>query len=1149
MSEDFQTQLGRTIGEHFKIIDLLGRGGMATVFKGTDLRTNETVAIKLLKPEVIQIDAGLVDRFEREGEALRRLNHPNIVKMLGAVSEGDHHYVIMDYVAGGDLRQLLKKYRKNNDLMPIDRLLNIALDLSDALTRAHRLNIVHRDIKPANVLIAEDGTPRLTDFGVAHFSDSTRVTQTGTMVGTLAYLSPEACLGKSVDARADIWAFGVMLYEMLALQQPFKEANTAALLTAIMTKEPQISIEKIREDAPLTLITLVREMLIKQREDRISSVRLVGARLEAIISGNNMVGEGDGIHTPAVAMTSSELDDIKSAVSEHLEGDTSLSVSGTPSTPTPLPSLTASEAYSVSTPTSSRSDWTLPPIRRRLERRPRVFLSYMPTDSPTFAGRIHDRLSLRFGENNLIKDVETNSLGMDFHQAIENEVNNSDVMLIVMGKNWANYSTLEDTNNPIRLQLDAGLKRDNYLMIPLLVEGATMPTSDQLPESLRGLLQRRSAVIRDEPHFTNDTAWIANQIEQAFRANEPQRKLQYWWIGAALLAVILVIGVLAVLTGGGDSESDNDDEGADNNTVIIEDTTEATSNLPVIQTVSPVRDGDYMVLIIPFDRIGDIEDEASEFIREDLTQRLERDAPNSNISVRVYPEPATSLEHLAAIVEQNQPALVVTGRYDGELTEVTLSAGALAQFPYNVLEQDLIDEVVSVGLEMTNVRTQTIALNVLAGLSALYLADGDMFELGRINVMVDTLSDSISEEAFATISDASIATHWHRSFIIRHSDSEGAIEALEEAIDLNVRNPLLYSARGLVYQITRDFDEASDDFGTASALAPDGWTFSAYANAIQTLLTNFNPADARGAFDEIVLLRPDDWFAFSFKGTINYILGDLPSADEDVRQSLDLNPEANFPYPFAFGIAIRQGRLADAQIYMEEVLERFPDPTYGYEMLDSSFGVEEDNPFTIILEAFGNFALRQWQQVIEVGERFANANLLLPLSDVNMMQGVAYCNLTEPDWESAVQAYTNAYDRDPEFAFTLLLRAEAHIALSEPQMAIDDIQMVITHRQAARYVPYMRAFRQGEINCSNFLRVNLEDLVDPNAPVVLPPPQLGQGSPGGQGQPPPRQQGQGNPPGQQGNQSGLDQAEIDDFMDELFPEIDESSAPLPKSTE
>ncbi|MCL4256325.1 MAG: serine/threonine protein kinase, partial [Anaerolineae bacterium] len=274
------------IGGRFKLDKIVGMGGMATVYRGTDSQTGETVAIKHLKPDVILHDPDIVARFEREGEALRRLNHPNIVKVLTTVVGNNQHYVVMEYVGGGDLNDLIQKHRQENTLIPIQRILEIALDLSDALTRAHRLKIIHRDIKPANVLLADDGTPRLTDFGVAHFSDSTKVTQTGALIGTIAYLSPEACSGDLTDGRSDIWAFGVMLYELLALRRPFDETATAALILAILTKNHQ-PITELRPDTPPQLANLIDGMLTKDPDDRIASIRLVGAQIEAIITGGN----------------------------------------------------------------------------------------------------------------------------------------------------------------------------------------------------------------------------------------------------------------------------------------------------------------------------------------------------------------------------------------------------------------------------------------------------------------------------------------------------------------------------------------------------------------------------------------------------------------------------------------------------------------------------------------------------------------------------------------------------------------------------------------------------------------------------------------------------------------------------------------------
>src|SRR5262245_8549265 len=157
------TSDGRVAGR-FRIGERVGQGGMGTVFSGVDEQTGEVVAIKLLNEESVLHDPTTLERFSREGEALSRLNHPNIVKMLAAVDEGERRYLIMEWVGGGSLEDLLKS---DPTPLPVERVLRIALDLGDALTRSHRLEIIHRDIKPANVLLTEDGTPKLTDFGIA----------------------------------------------------------------------------------------------------------------------------------------------------------------------------------------------------------------------------------------------------------------------------------------------------------------------------------------------------------------------------------------------------------------------------------------------------------------------------------------------------------------------------------------------------------------------------------------------------------------------------------------------------------------------------------------------------------------------------------------------------------------------------------------------------------------------------------------------------------------------------------------------------------------------------------------------------------------------------------------------------------------------
>ena len=262
---------------HYEIQAELGAGGMGTVYKGIDTRTDQIVAIKQLHANLA--DAELIERFKREGEALRDLNHPNIVKMLDAVEEDGNHYLVMEYVPGGDLSNLLQVEK-----LALEKILNIAIDLADALTRAHRLNIIHRDLKPANILIGHDGVLRLTDFGVAHVGSKVRVTETDAIIGTVDYLPPESFAGGMFDEHGDIWAFGVILFEMVAGMRPFSGDSMVETIYQITTAEPP-DLEALSSDTPLDLVDLIYRMLERSPEARVRSVRQIGLELEDILQG------------------------------------------------------------------------------------------------------------------------------------------------------------------------------------------------------------------------------------------------------------------------------------------------------------------------------------------------------------------------------------------------------------------------------------------------------------------------------------------------------------------------------------------------------------------------------------------------------------------------------------------------------------------------------------------------------------------------------------------------------------------------------------------------------------------------------------------------------------------------------------------------
>lgn len=288
-----------TIANRYEIQGLIDQGGMGRVFHGLDHKTGLPVAIKQLIDEHVPNNPEIIERFQREGVLLKQLDHPNIVRILSSLDIDGSYFIVMEYVGGGSLKTLLEKQSP----LPIQHTLEIALDLADALARTHRLGIIHRDIKPANVLLAEDGTPRLSDFGIARSVNRThtqQLTTTGAIIGTYAYLSPEACHGEVLDHRADIWSFGVMLYEMLSGQRPFQGESEVAVLINIMQREPE-NILSIRPEIPTSLAKLVEQMLVKDREQRIDSIRYVGAQIESLLRATNKgdVAQSSRFDTPS----------------------------------------------------------------------------------------------------------------------------------------------------------------------------------------------------------------------------------------------------------------------------------------------------------------------------------------------------------------------------------------------------------------------------------------------------------------------------------------------------------------------------------------------------------------------------------------------------------------------------------------------------------------------------------------------------------------------------------------------------------------------------------------------------------------------------------------------------------------------------------
>ncbi len=236
--------IGRQVG-HYQILAPLGEGGMGVVYKARDTLLSRTVALKVLPPELV-INPERKRRFVQEAKAASSLNHPNIITIYDIVGDKGEDFIVMEYVAGQTLAEILASRR-----LTLDDALKYAVQIASALAAAHGAGVVHRDLKPGNVMVDGQGVVKVVDFGLAKLAarkvfgelsdaqaaktDSALETGEGAILGTVDYMSPEQAEGKPVDVRSDIFSFGAMLYELLTRRRPFHADSSLAILTAILT--------------------------------------------------------------------------------------------------------------------------------------------------------------------------------------------------------------------------------------------------------------------------------------------------------------------------------------------------------------------------------------------------------------------------------------------------------------------------------------------------------------------------------------------------------------------------------------------------------------------------------------------------------------------------------------------------------------------------------------------------------------------------------------------------------------------------------------------------------------------------------------------------------------------------------------------------
>jgi predicted Ser/Thr protein kinase len=270
--------VGEVIAGRYELEELVGAGGMSSVYRARDRLLERTVALKILH-EYYGADDATLERFRREARAAAQLSHPNIVTVIDRAEDGGRHFIVFEYIEGENLKTLIERAGR----LPVRRALSHAIDSGEALAFAHRHGLVHRDVKPQNVLLNGEGRIKVTDFGIARSLNLQSVTESGTVLGTSYYIAPEQATGGGVSAHTDVYSLGVVLFELLTGRLPFEGENFVSVAMQHI-HEPAPDVLALRPDVPARVGLAVERALAKHPADRFPSMDEFVAELRACMA-------------------------------------------------------------------------------------------------------------------------------------------------------------------------------------------------------------------------------------------------------------------------------------------------------------------------------------------------------------------------------------------------------------------------------------------------------------------------------------------------------------------------------------------------------------------------------------------------------------------------------------------------------------------------------------------------------------------------------------------------------------------------------------------------------------------------------------------------------------------------------------------------
>jgi len=700
----------------------------------------------------------------------------------------------------------------------------------------------------------------------------------------------------------------------------------------------------------------------------------------------------------------------------------------------------------------------------------RIFISYRRADSGMFTGRIHDQLKASFGANNVFRDMYNIPAGSDFRSVINESITSTDICLVIIGPQWLNITDtqgkrrLDDPNDFVRIEVESALKNPKTRVIPVLVDNATMPVVEELPPSLMELAYRNAVKVRTDPDFPHDMEILIRQLQHP----TSQRIMRSAWLVLPILLILIsgffllrgklwnTVSPSATPTITVHPSETKTATARPSETATATATLDLSTPTPLVEPVAP---GEIMVLVAQIEPIKSTQkDDVTNDIVDDLVRRFETEKLVSNVRVREYGEMITSSAQAQNVAELTRAVLVVWGQYDDSGTTINLQLGSTKSLPDLVLDRATLDSVINIRLQMKDTQQETLAYPIVGALGALVNAGNDYVGTMRLVLSLNQLEAQKPE-----IIGNSVAAHTYSAMLTFLTDPQTAKNELKDAIELDASNPFLYAFRALVYQGMGDFQLGRQDSETAIRLAPDNWIIPYYLRGNESLITN-NLSDGIDAYSRVIDMRPNDWFPYNQRGYLYLLAHQYEQARIDIDKSISLGPEAEWPYMWGMLIAIRQGRLEDASVYMKGILSNpSKNPVFIERLMVSLFGKENATLLGTSMSAIGHFAFVQFDTSIQEADTVLTVAPNYP--EMYLIKGLSYCNID--DYQKADEAYSAGLEVDPTFTMLYFLRAEVRARLGDVNGATEDLTVVGQSDISENLKPYIEAAQSGQFSCKD----------------------------------------------------------------------------------